>query len=313
MKQSGLPRPDKVFMVSATKGSGVKDLVEEIKSGLGFRGDLWVVGAQNAGKSSLISAMKRLGGTSGKREPTIAPMPGTTLGLLNVPGLPLGPKHRAFDTPGVPHDHQMTTVLSSNLEEVKALLPSKQLKGRTYRVGAGSTLLIGGLARVDVLSSPGATLYLTVYVSHYVDLHMGKTEGVEERMEKHIGTTLTPPYSKERVEALPEWQSTDLEITGDSWTSHCGDIHIAGLGWVGVGCKGRAEFRVWTYPQVSITTHDSLVLDFAPIFERPGFSSLLPKTAVRHRPTNTKGASQVNGESTGDKKKGRDRELFDQE
>jgi hypothetical protein len=27
-----------------------------------------VVGAQNAGKSSLISAMKRLGGTSGKRE-----------------------------------------------------------------------------------------------------------------------------------------------------------------------------------------------------------------------------------------------------
>jgi hypothetical protein len=38
------------------------------------RGDLWVVGAQNAGKSSLISAMKRLGGTSGSREPTVAPV-----------------------------------------------------------------------------------------------------------------------------------------------------------------------------------------------------------------------------------------------
>lgn len=35
---------------------------------LGFRGDLWVVGAQNAGKSSLISAMKRLAGTAGKGE-----------------------------------------------------------------------------------------------------------------------------------------------------------------------------------------------------------------------------------------------------
>ncbi len=43
-------------------------MVEEIRSALGFRGDLWVVGAQNAGKSSLISAMKRLGGTAGKRE-----------------------------------------------------------------------------------------------------------------------------------------------------------------------------------------------------------------------------------------------------
>ncbi len=35
---------------------------------LGYRGDLWVVGAQNAGKSSLISAMKRLAGTAGKGE-----------------------------------------------------------------------------------------------------------------------------------------------------------------------------------------------------------------------------------------------------
>lgn len=44
-------------------------------------------------------------------------MPGTTLGLINVPGLPLGPKHRAFDTPGVPHRHQLTTHLSR--EDVK--------------------------------------------------------------------------------------------------------------------------------------------------------------------------------------------------
>ena len=56
------------MLVSAVRGSGVRELVEEVKAGLGFRGDLWVVGAQNAGKSSLISAMKRLGGTAGKSE-----------------------------------------------------------------------------------------------------------------------------------------------------------------------------------------------------------------------------------------------------
>jgi len=49
--------------------------------------------------------------------PTIAAMPGTTLGLINVPGLPLGPKHRAFDTPGVPHQHQLTAYLRR--EDVK--------------------------------------------------------------------------------------------------------------------------------------------------------------------------------------------------
>ncbi len=61
-------------------------------------------------------------------EPTIAPMPGTTLGLINVPGLPLGPKNRAFDTPGVEHPYQLTSFLG--FEDVKRVLPSKQLKGR---------------------------------------------------------------------------------------------------------------------------------------------------------------------------------------
>ncbi len=61
--------------------------------------------------------MKRLSGTQGQRQPTVAPMAGTTLGLINVPGLPLGPKHRAFDTPGVPHTHQLTSLLS--FEEIK--------------------------------------------------------------------------------------------------------------------------------------------------------------------------------------------------
>jgi len=55
-------------------------------------------------------------------EPTIASMPGTTLGLINVPGLPLGPKHRAFDTPGVPHRHQLTTYLSK--EDVRQVCRS---------------------------------------------------------------------------------------------------------------------------------------------------------------------------------------------
>ena len=51
-----------------------------------------------------------------------------------------------------------------------------------------------------------------------------------------------------------------------------------GLGWISVGCKGQADFRLWTYSGVAVTTHDALVPDYAREFERPGFSSLLPKT-----------------------------------
>ena len=41
--------------------------------------------------------------------------------------------------------------------------------------------MIGGLARVDVLQSPGATLYLSVFASDEIGCHLGKTEGAEER------------------------------------------------------------------------------------------------------------------------------------
>ncbi|GFR47130.1 hypothetical protein Agub_g8817, partial [Astrephomene gubernaculifera] len=275
--QAGLPPPDKVFMVSATRGLGVKDMVQDIRHALGFRGDLWVVGAQNAGKSSLIAAMKRLAGTAGKGDPTVAPVPGTTLGLLQVPGLPLGPKHRAFDTPGVPHSHQLTSHLG--LEEVKKVLPSKPLRGRTYRVGAGHTLLLGGgLARLDVVEAPGATLYLTAFVSQLVHLHMGKTEGAAERLPRLVSQgLLSPPDSPERLAALPPLTPIDVEVEGSDWKKSTVDIAVAGLGWVGVGCKGRARFRLWTLPGVAVTTHAALVPDYAEVFERPGLSTLLPK------------------------------------
>ena len=41
--------------------------------------------------------------------------------------------------------------------------------------------MIGGLARVDVVDSPGATLYLSVFASDEIVCHLGKTETAEER------------------------------------------------------------------------------------------------------------------------------------
>jgi hypothetical protein len=47
LRQAGLPRPSRVFMVSALNGLGVKEMVRSLKDDMGFRADLWVVGAQN--------------------------------------------------------------------------------------------------------------------------------------------------------------------------------------------------------------------------------------------------------------------------
>jgi hypothetical protein len=64
---------------------------------------------------------------------------------------------------------------------MRMVLPRKQLRPRSYRLGAGQCLSIGGVARIDVLACPGATMYLTAWVSVEVTCHMGKTEGAEDR------------------------------------------------------------------------------------------------------------------------------------
>ena len=65
--------------------------------------------------------------------------------------------------------------------QVALLHPKRRLQPRTYRIAGGQTLLVGGVARVDVLQTPGATLYLTVFASSAVACHLSKTDNVSER------------------------------------------------------------------------------------------------------------------------------------
>lgn len=92
------------------------------------------------------------------------PFPWTTLLVSNCSPLPL--------------DQYLTAVL---LVQVKLLLPKRRLKPRTFRAAAGQTVFVGGVARIDVQSSPGATLYLTVWASDDLTCHFGKTDGANER------------------------------------------------------------------------------------------------------------------------------------
>lgn len=110
--------------------------------------------------------------------------------------------------------------------------------------------------------------------------HLGKTEGAEERRQKHAGGLLVPPLSATSLEALRPLQAREIAVEGDSWSEHSKDIAIAGLGWVGVGVKGRAVLQVWVSEGVATTVHDSLIPDFAKELQRPGFCNLLPATSA---------------------------------
>lgn len=55
---------------------------------------------------------------------------------------------------------------------------------------AGHSIHIAGLMRMDVEESSVESIYVTVWASPYLPLHMGKTENACTMVEKHFGRQL---------------------------------------------------------------------------------------------------------------------------
>lgn len=273
LAKAGLPKPASVVIVSSYRGWGIANLLARLQRSVGDRGDVYVVGVQNAGKSSLVNAMRGAAGLSRAHDVTAAAVPGTTLGMLRVPGLlPTG--CQMLDTPGMSRPGSMTALLKP--ADIKLLQSRRAFKPRSYRLGAGQTVLLGGLARIDVLSQEqGATIYLTIWASDALPCHMGRTDGAEERRTKHLGTRLRPPSGTQEAAQLPNLRPQHVTVEGTDWRRSSQDIAIAGLGWVGVGLVGRAELAVWTPNGVHVSVRDALARDLAPQLEKRGFGTVL--------------------------------------
>lgn len=129
-KAGGAPKLSGVYLVSARKDLGVRNLLSFVKELAGPRGNVWVIGAQNAGKSTLINTFAKREGVKITKL-TEAAVPGTTLGILRIGGI-LSAKAKMYDTPGLLHPYLMSMRL--NRDEQKMVEIRKELQPRTYRI-----------------------------------------------------------------------------------------------------------------------------------------------------------------------------------
>ncbi|KAL8140142.1 hypothetical protein V2J09_006163 [Rumex salicifolius] len=267
-REGGANKLTSLHMVSAVKDWGVKNLIDDVVGLAGPRGNVWAIGAQNAGKSTLINAMGKH--VVGKvTQLTEAPVPGTTLGIVRMEGILPGIA-KLFDTPGLLHPHQISTRLTR--DEQKLLHIGKELKPRTYRIKTGHTVHIAGLMRVDIEESSVDTVYITVWASPHLPLHMGKTDTADRMLGDHFGRQLQPPIGENRVKELGEWVKKEFHVTGNSWDSSSVDVAVGGLGWVAIGLKGEATLNVWTYDGIQVILRNSLLPYRSREFELAGFT-----------------------------------------
>jgi 30S ribosome assembly GTPase len=165
-----------VHLISCTTGHGMQSLFNTAHTLAGTHGNkIYVMGAANVGKSSFINRLldnakgveggaKKKGGKrySGGRSggnssdgsnvkkdvasATVSNLPGTTLNFLKIV-LPNGVV--MYDTPGLLKPGQLTAKLTK--EELSDVIPSTPVVPVTFRMLEGKTMLVGGLATVELL------------------------------------------------------------------------------------------------------------------------------------------------------------------
>lgn len=217
-KEYGL-KPLDVFLVSASRGQGIKEVIDAIEYYREGR-DVYVVGCTNVGKSTFINRIiKEVSGE--ENIITTSQFPGTTLDAIEIP---LDDGSALYDTPGIINHHQMAHYVDKR--DLKVLTPKKELKPRTFQLNDKQTLYFGGLARFDYVS--GDRSAFVCYMPNELMIHRTKLENADALYEKHAGELLTPP-GKDELDEFPE-------LTAHTFTIKEGktDIVFSGLGWVTV-------------------------------------------------------------------------------
>lgn len=73
-----------------------------------------------------------------------------------------------------------------------------------------------------------------------------EANNVDCRYARSVGTLLVPPLESSSGNSMGPLVPAAVRVEGASWRESSTDIAVAGVGWIGVGVNGPAEFMVWT-------------------------------------------------------------------
>lgn len=234
-------RPVDVVLTSAQNKQAIKDLIDKIESYRKGR-NVYVVGVTNVGKSTLINAIIQEI-TGDKDVITTSRFPGTTLDKIEIP---LDDGSYMFDTPGIIHRHQMAHYLTA--KNLKYISPKKEIKPKTYQLNPEQTLFLAGLGRFDFME--GERQGFTAFFENTLDLHRTKLAGADEFYQKHAGSLLVPPSSKEMAD-FPELVRHEFMIKEKT------DVVFSGLGWIRVNEK--AKIAAWAPKGVDVVLRKAII------------------------------------------------------
>lgn len=244
LKAHGLKVVD-VVPISAKSNAGFDRLAEAIEQHRSDR-DVYVVGATNTGKSTLINRMIR-NYSDLEMELTTSRYPGTTLDTVRIP---LADGSDLIDTPGIVYEDRLSEQVDS--KSLRKLLPEQAIRPRIYQLNPKQTIFFGALARFDFVR--GERQSFTCYVANPLKLHRTKLERADAFYAKHRGGLLQPP-SAEHLSQLAPLTTHSFRIPPEAEM----DIAISGLGWVRINGRTGANVDLHVPRGTKVSLREALV------------------------------------------------------
>jgi 30S ribosome assembly GTPase len=130
----------------------------------------------------------------------------------------------------------------------------------TFRIASGKAVLVGGLAKVELIGDCKPFLF-TFFVANAIKLHPTDSSKADEFIQKHAGTILVPPLppGPERMAQLGEFETHVIDVEGTGWKEAAADISLTGLGWVSVTGAGTATVKISVPKGVGVTLRPPLM------------------------------------------------------
>lgn len=235
-------QPVDIVLCSVKENISLERVLEKIDHYRRGR-DVYLVGATNVGKSSLLNRLLHDYGDGAGDDITTSVYPGTTLDVIRIP---LEGDSEIVDTPGIVNEDRLSERVSP--DDLRAIIPRTRLNPRVYQLNDGQTLFLAGLARFDF--KRGARQPFICYVANDLKVHRTKTENADALYAKHAGGFLAPPSD---TAALPTFVIRSFRIAGEKT-----DIVISGLGWV--TCRGDvADIDIYAPKGIGVSLRPAIV------------------------------------------------------
>ncbi|KHJ79520.1 hypothetical protein OESDEN_20831 [Oesophagostomum dentatum] len=165
-----------------------------------------------------------------------------------------------YDTPGTINDQQVLNIFT--LDELIHVLPRHMLQPRTALVPVGHSLIIGGIARVDVLECVGfGSVLLTSFASDDLPLNCVPTTEADSFLEEGIkhGTLVVPRGGKRPTE-WPSLRGREFHLEGKKGDAGIADVVLSSVGWVLVSSTSpHVHIRCYTPGGKGIATRTPLL------------------------------------------------------